>query len=41
MDFDLVKVLKESDQQPIDIALNSYYSFIFLKKIRFMKLLDH
>lgn len=32
MDFDLVKVLKESDQQPIDIALNSYYSFIFLKK---------
>lgn len=32
MDFDLVKVLKESDQQPIDLALNSYYSFIFLKK---------
>lgn len=32
MDFDIIKILKESNQQQVDIILNSYYSFIFLKK---------
>ena len=32
MDFDLTKIFKESDQHQIDLVLNSYYSFIFLKK---------
>ncbi len=32
MDFNLDKVFERSDQQQVDIFLNSYYSFLFLKK---------
>lgn len=32
MDFNLDKVFERSDKQQVDIFLNSYYSFLFLKK---------
>ena len=35
MDFNLDKVFEGSGQQHVDIFLNSYYSFLFLKKNSF------
>ena len=35
MDFNLDKVFERSDQEQLDIFLNSYYSFLFLKKNSF------
>ena len=35
MDFNLDKVFERSDQEQFDIFLNSYYSFLFLKKNSF------
>ena len=35
MDFNLAKVFEKLDSERIDIVLNSYYSFIFLKKNSF------
>jgi signal transduction histidine kinase len=35
LDFNLDKIFKGSDQQQVDIFLNSYYSFLFLKKNSF------
>lgn len=35
MDFNLARLFEKSDQQQIDIFLNSYYSFIFLNKNSF------
>ncbi|HKQ22054.1 MAG TPA: hypothetical protein VJS91_08445, partial [Nitrososphaeraceae archaeon] len=35
MEFNLDKIFEGSDQQQVDIFLNSYYSFLFLKKNSF------
>ena len=35
MDFNLDKIFGGSNQQQVDIFLNSYYSFLFLKKNSF------
>jgi len=39
MDFNLAKVFGKLDNERIDIVLNSYYSFIFLKKNSFYDIL--
>ncbi|HYG00185.1 MAG TPA: hybrid sensor histidine kinase/response regulator [Candidatus Saccharimonadales bacterium] len=39
MDFNLAKIFEKLDEEKIDIVINSYYSFIFLKKNSFHDIL--